>query len=74
MPNAYYSLQGGREGGQKSKKPAYVIHGCSLSNFIFRVFSLQLLALGKFGKNNKQIVHMLKKLEFIHIMEKSKIQ
>ena len=32
MPNAYYWWQGGREGGQKSKKPAYVIHGCSLTN------------------------------------------
>ena len=31
MPNAYYWLQGGREGGQNSQKPAYVIHGCSLS-------------------------------------------
>ena len=30
MPNAYVCLQGGREGGQKSTKPAYVIHGCSL--------------------------------------------
>ena len=30
MPNAYYWWQGGREGGQKSQKPAYVIHGCSL--------------------------------------------
>ena len=25
-----FYLQGGREGGQKSTKPAYVIHGCSL--------------------------------------------
>ena len=31
MPNAYYWWQGGREGGQKSQKPAYVIHGCSLT-------------------------------------------
>ena len=27
----YYWLQEGREGGQKSQKPAYVIHGCSLA-------------------------------------------
>ena len=33
MPNAYYWWQGGREGGQKSQKPAYVIHGCSLDQF-----------------------------------------
>ena len=33
MPNAYYWWQGGREGGQESQKPAYVIHGCSLSNY-----------------------------------------
>ena len=32
MPNAYYWLQGGREGGQKSQKPAYVIYGCSLND------------------------------------------
>ena len=24
--------EGGREGGQKSQKPAYVIHGCSPKN------------------------------------------
>ena len=36
MPNAYYWWQGGREGGQKSQKPAYVIHGCSLED-IFHV-------------------------------------
>ena len=34
MPNAYYWWQGGREGGQKSQKPAYVIHGCSLMKLI----------------------------------------
>ena len=33
MPNAYYWWQEGREGGQKSQKPAYVIHGCSLKHF-----------------------------------------
>ena len=31
MPNAYVWWQGGREGGQKSPKHAYVIHGCSLT-------------------------------------------
>ena len=30
MPNAYVWWQGGREGGQKSQKHAYVIQGCSL--------------------------------------------
>ena len=34
MPNAYYWLQGGREGGQKSQKPAYVTHGCSLRKVV----------------------------------------
>ena len=34
MPNAYVWWQGGREGGQKSPKHAYVIHGCSLSRYI----------------------------------------
>ena len=34
MQNAYYWLQEGREGGQNSQKPAYVIHGCSPENAI----------------------------------------
>ena len=35
MPNAYVWLPGGREGGQKCPKDAYVIHGCSLSPILF---------------------------------------
>ena len=34
MPNAYVWWQGGGEGGQKSPKHAYVIHGCSLTTSI----------------------------------------
>ena len=38
MPNAYVWLQGGREGGQKSPKDAYVIHGCSRINMHCNTF------------------------------------
>ena len=37
MPNAYYWWLGGREGGQKSQKPAYVIHGCPHSRLLHAV-------------------------------------
>ena len=68
MPNAYFWWQGGREGGQKSQKPAYVIHGCSLvktTSIIKNIHSYIpiLLTVGETNKMTKSF--SWKKLIFI---------
>ena len=62
MPNAYYWLQGGREGGQNSQKPAYVIHGCSLT-LVLNIISNQIIKISIIRKNHFRSLGILKIME-----------